>query len=289
MTVALPTGCVAQERPTLTTNQPLRDPRPAPAPRCRRAPAARQLLTLYRGRAIHRHCERRVILCTGCQLDPTDFVSWVFQIMPNASSSGAVRTHEPISVILDAVVADLKVDQISVGELVARLRRRSYGGLFIALAIVGLVPGFSLLSGPLMIVPALQLLVGLPAPILPGVIQRYEVDVPQLRGLLASVTPRLVYLEKIVRPRWTVLTKVPVPNFLGLLILALAFVFMLPLPFSNFLPALAIILLAMGLIERDGLLIAIGVLISMLAIIVGFIAAITAIAGAEAVLTRYFA
>jgi len=191
-----------------------------------------------------------------------------------------------MSTVLSSVVAGLADENIRIGELVAHLRRRSFGGLFIVLALVGLVPGVSVFVGPLMIVPALQMFVGLRSPVLPRFARRREVEIAKLKSLLQVLTPRLLYLEKFIRPRWTLLTNVPMPNLVGLVIFALALVITLPLPFSNLLPAFAVILLSLALLERDGLVLIVGMIVSLAAFILGAAAVVTFLAGAEAALAR---
>lgn len=73
--------------------------------------------------------------------------------------------------------------------------------------------------------------------------------------------------ERLVRPRWLLLTQSVAVNIVHGLALVLAGVLlMFPLglvPFSNTLPAVAILFLALGMLERDGLLIAGGYLMNL--------------------------
>ena len=75
--------------------------------------------------------------------------------------------------------------------------------------------------------------------------------------------------ERLIRPRWLLLTHGPTVNrFNGLMLIVAATSLLLPLPmipFSNTIPALGITLLALGMVERDGALILLG----YLAILVG--------------------
>ena len=78
-------------------------------------------------------------------------------------------------------------------------------------------------------------------------------------------------LERLVRPRWLFLTQTAVGNIVHGLSLVLAGVLlMFPLgliPFSNTLPALAILFLALGMLQRDGLVIAAGHLMNIATIL----------------------
>lgn len=92
----------------------------------------------------------------------------------------------------------------------------------------------------------------------------------------ATVLPILVKgrqvclrLERVVRPRWLQLTAGATVNVVhGSALVFAALVLMAPLPFiplSNTLPGGAILLLALGLAERDGLLVLAGYLVLLFA------------------------
>lgn len=93
---------------------------------------------------------------------------------------------------------------------------------------------------------------------------------------VATVLPILVKgrqvclrLERVVRPRWLQLTAGATLNVVhGSALVFAALVLMAPLPFiplSNTLPGGAILLLALGLAERDGLLVLAGYLVLLFA------------------------
>jgi hypothetical protein len=44
----------------------------------------------------------------------------------------------------------------------------------------------------------------------------------------------------------------------------------MPLPFSNMPPSIALILISLGILERDGVLISIGIFISSIALFIGY-------------------
>jgi hypothetical protein len=84
--------------------------------------------------------------------------------------------------------------------------------------------------------------------------------------------PTLRRLERIVRPRagWLAgtWTKVPV----GIICLVLAIIITLPVPLGHVVPGTAISVLALGLIERDGVAIALGILTAAFGLAVVIIA-----------------
>lgn len=186
-----------------------------------------------------------------------------------SSLHAAPADGETTSAVMRRILADLPGDQVSIGYLVLRLRRRSFGGLLILLAALGVFPGISFFIGLAMIVPGVQMAAGYRAPLLPRVVRRRRLASESLRTVAGKAIPWLERLERVVRPRWLAWTKPPVPVALGVLVVGLALVVILPLPFSNLPPAIALVLLALGLLERDGLLIALGFLAGLVSLTIG--------------------
>jgi hypothetical protein len=187
------------------------------------------------------------------------------------------RPEERTSVRLRRLIDSLEADRVHVGYLIIQLRRRSFGGLLILLAVLGLLPGISLLAGLVMLLPALQMVVGLRAPAMPRFVRRRAVSVAGLRGVVNRAMPGLEWLEGYVRPRWPIMTQPPFANLAGLLIACLALMLLLPLPLSNLPPAIAIAALALALLERDGVAMAIGFVLGIVALVVGWFGAIVAL------------
>ena len=95
-------------------------------------------------------------------------------------------------------------------------------------------------------------------PSLPGFLQRRQIAYPALRAL-AGAAARARGIGGL-RPRLARLTSGPARAAAGLSLFCAAFILALPipLPLSNFFPAVAIVLLAVGLIEGDGMLVLAG-------------------------------
>ena len=135
------------------------------------------------------------------------------------------------------------------------------------MAIVGLVPGASTIVGVLIAWPALQMILGHDAPVLPGYFARRKIAVDKLARAIRIVTPRLQWIERLIHPRW------PTPfqttkRVTGTIMLLLGPTLISPVPFSHVVPALVIMLLALAYLEEDGvaLLIALIAALSSLAV-----------------------
>jgi hypothetical protein len=128
------------------------------------------------------------------------------------------------------------------------------------------VPGMSTVLGlPMLLIGFAVMLSRVPW--LPERLLNRSLPAPTVRGVLAKVRGWAERFEHLVRPRLLGLTGGRVVNFVngGLVIIAVLLL-MAPIPlvpFINSLPALAIILLCFGMAERDGVVILLGYLMTV--------------------------
>jgi hypothetical protein len=162
---------------------------------------------------------------------------------------------QPLSVVLFRLAHEGDSGRVSIGNLLAALGDRALAALMFVFAVPNVMPtppGFSAVLGAPLIFLAAQLMLGM-RPWLPGVITRRSLARDDLQTLVRRIRPWLARAETLLRPRWSGLTRPPVEYAIGLLCLVLAILLSLPIPLGNTLPALAISVLALGVLERDGL------------------------------------
>ena len=184
-----------------------------------------------------------------------------------ADDADASHTSVPTSVQLAQMLDRAAGPRVSIGWLVEQLGRRSFGLTLLVMAVVGFVPGASTVVGLLMAWPAVQMVLGHEAAVLPRVVARREIEVGRLAPIIGIVAPWLAWLERLIQPRWT-------PPFhttkrlTGIVTLLLGLSMVVPVPFSHVMPALVIMLLALAYLEEDGvaLLIALTAAVVSLAI-----------------------
>ncbi len=191
---------------------------------------------------------------------------------PSISPPPAERT----SIVLRNLLAKLPEDDVSIGFIVLQMRRRSFGGVFLVLAALGLLPGISFFAGLAMLVPAFQMAPGFRAPLLPRFIRQRRIGVMAVRAMGNRAIPWIEKAERYIKPRWIPLTLPPVPMIVGIVTIGLALIVMLPLPFSNLPPALALLCFSLGLLERDVLMIGIDLVVAATAAVTGGIVAMIA-------------
>ena len=153
---------------------------------------------------------------------------------------------------------------ITVDEILAGLSDRAFGIilLFFALpnCIAGL-PGIGSILGLPIILLAAQIIMGKHKPWLPNKIRKYELPKDNLKRLIIRTSPYIMKFERFCKPRIGFITEGIFLRATGILIFVLSALIALPLPGTNMLPAIAIVAISVGLIERDGLVVLASILI----------------------------
>jgi len=170
-------------------------------------------------------------------------------------STARAEGKVPVSALLYALAHDDSRDRIAVRDLLDVLGDRALAALMFVFSVPNVLPvppGTSAVLGAPLIFLAAQLALGL-RPWLPAVIASRSMTRADFATLIRRIGPWLGRAERMLRPRalWIVLP--PMEYVIGLACLLLAIVLTLPIPLGNMLPALAISLLALGVLERDGL------------------------------------
>jgi len=172
-----------------------------------------------------------------------------------------------------ALLASLPQDAISLREVMATMQGRVHTLLLMILALPFCqplpLPGLSTFFGTVIALIGLRLCFRLEPWFPAGLLDRKFS--PRTLGRILSSTKRLVRaLEVMLRPRWSFLVEWTLMHHLYGAMICVSGVFLLlplPVPLSNTLPALAIVLLAAAMFERDGLVGLLGIIVFALALV----------------------
>jgi hypothetical protein len=179
----------------------------------------------------------------------------------------AVDPRVPTSQALRELLDGADPNRVSIRWLLDSLSERSFGIVMLLLGIVAMVPGVSGIVGVLVAIPAVQMILAHKAPVFPRFISRRQVPTQRLARLIGRVEPILRRLERIIRPRWQTpiqMTK----RAVGAILLLLGGLLLVPIPFSNLVPALVIVLLAFAYLEEDGVLLCVALVAALTALAV---------------------
>jgi hypothetical protein len=199
-----------------------------------------------------------------------------------------------LSSALTDAASSLKGESASVRELLALIGEQGMLVLCIFLTIPFLVPvsipGVSTVFGLLVVLIGVGVMTNrmpwLPSRLIDKRFPTEKLCPALLQG--AKILPRL---ERYLHPRWGALTRSAAMNrFNGAMIVVAGLLLMAPfglVPFSNTLPAFAILFLAAGMLEQDGLIVFLGY-VFILGTIVYFGVLIAGAIAAGVGLTRIF-
>lgn len=187
------------------------------------------------------------------------------------------------------VLEDLARDgepKLTLREIVEAFGERGFGALILIVALISLFPwppgSKAILSVPIILL-ALEL-----------AFQRERVWLPSWtlsRGLprqtfgqaLARVMKPIRFVERLSRPRMPWLTGEVADVVTGLTCVFLAVMMALPVPFGDLLPGVTLIVLGLGVMQRDGAAILLGALGTLACVIYLFLVWAAVTAAAEAV------
>jgi hypothetical protein len=170
-----------------------------------------------------------------------------------------------LSTDLAALRSRMKDQSLTLGEFKLALRGRGSAMLLVLLALpfcFVAIPGLSIPFGIAICCIGARMMIGR-EPWLPRSILHRRLSTARSHQLLTSAIKLARMLESFVRPRFGFLHAGPVmPRVtgLGIVIASLGLMLPLPIPFSNSIPAWAVILLAIGTMEKDGLCVLLGYL-----------------------------
>ncbi len=176
-----------------------------------------------------------------------------------------MTTSEPLRTRLSDDLEVLLKEQrpMSLGEIEARLKGRGFALLIMLLSapfLLPIVPGSSTPFGLAIAIMGLRITAGR-KPWLPQFVLRRQLSWKTLEKVIGLLLRISRWMERWVKPRMHFLQRWPgMMNLIGFGIFAGgAFLLLpLPIPLSNTFPACSILLLAAGMMERDGLLILAG-------------------------------
>lgn len=189
--------------------------------------------------------------------------------LSEAATANYFRTRSASDILanLDTLLTG---DRVKLGDMVDALGEAGIGLTILMLALPSFIPipglptGF--VFGTALAILALQIMTGADRLLLPQWLRKRSLP----RGPVVTgglwVAPWFRRVEWLLRPRLRILSGRLAHFILAVPIFVHAVMILLPIPLGNQLPALAVIVFAFGLIERDGLAVLIGWVLSVIAI-----------------------
>ena len=162
-------------------------------------------------------------------------------------------------------------NEVTLNELLTLGGERTFGFLFVLLSLPSALPvpapGYSIPFGIVMLLLAIQLIIGRAKPWMPEGWMAKGFERSKVAGFITKGLPWLQKIEAISRPRLSVICTSPVGRFvLGIAIALMSICMMIPIPGTNTLPAIGIFVIGFGLLDDDGAISLAGLTICTLAV-----------------------
>jgi hypothetical protein len=175
------------------------------------------------------------------------------------------------SSILIRLVRDFPGERLTMGDIVDALEDRAFGLLMLLLALPNCppmpgIPFVSTVTGTPLAFFAGQLALGYHTPWLPQRLLRQSIGRAQLLRALLTIAPYVRRVERLLKHRLPQLATGSGERAAAAVAFVLAVILALPIPGGNLLPAWAIVFFSLGIIERDGVCIVVGMIVTVIAL-----------------------
>jgi len=145
--------------------------------------------------------------------------------------------------------------EMTIGDVVSRVGAKSFAVLFILLALPIAVPftppGFTVPFGTALVILACQMIAGRRTPWLPQRLLVRKIKAGKTAKMIDAMPGFLARFERFLKPRWPWVGRYPSLLGVGVLIASLAM--MVPLPVTNTICSVSVLLIGLGLVGNDGM------------------------------------
>jgi len=163
--------------------------------------------------------------------------------------------------------ADDDLGRITLGELTDGMQERAFGLLLLLLALPCGLPFVYVLPQIValpMIVLVFQMAMGRSTPLLPEALRARELPIARFLGVVAQARRYGCWLENLSHTRPRFLTSALGARVTGAWLLIPCLSVLVPMPLTNTVPGVAVAVSAVGLIERDGIFVILGIIAGLI-------------------------
>jgi len=161
-------------------------------------------------------------------------------------------------------------DRLTIGDFIDGLGDRAFGILILLFALPNCIPGppgLSTITGIPVVIFAWQMMVGAPRPKLPQFLRDRSFPRKDVLSVLNKAEKYFRKIERVSRPRLVNLMSDRGERIMGIVLLVLAVVMTIPIPFGNLWPAVAIAVIALAVMEHDGVTLIVGYVLGVMSLI----------------------
>lgn len=176
--------------------------------------------------------------------------------------------------VLKEIEAEAIREQVSIGELIDSLRDRGFGVLififsFIIFLPTGFIPGLAAICAICVVLITLQMLAGRHTIWIPDRFKNIELGNETVMYGINKLMPVAKWVDKLTKPRFTILLSAAFTHTASVicLLFAIATIPLSFIPAVGTIMSLPILLFSLGFMIRDGLLMLMGLVVTITAIV----------------------
>jgi hypothetical protein len=177
-------------------------------------------------------------------------------------------------------------ERMPLGDIIFRLDTRAHALALLLLSAPNLtpgpsLPGFSTIFGLPLCFVAAEMALGQGRLRLPRILAQIQIPLGRVAATVNRIEPLVIRIERVLKPRGWVVTGTAARRLLGAVCFILGILLTLPIPVFSLLPATAIVAIALGLLSRDGWVVAGGLVLGVasVAVFIGLALAAAALFG----------
>ncbi len=180
-------------------------------------------------------------------------------------------THQSLSENLKSLVDPNNPQDLSLRRVLDAIEEKSFGLLLLILSLPSALPvpapGYSTPFGIVLSILAIQMMKGHTKPVIPDKFKKISIGHKLAKRMIDAACKVLGLTERFIKPRFLWVGSRNGQRALGIVVLTMACLMILPIPYTNTFPAMVIFMLGVGLIEDDGLVCGAGFIIGIFSIL----------------------
>lgn len=177
-----------------------------------------------------------------------------------------IETPRHINDVLQDIQNNLSDKKNTLAHIMDAMHERGFGVLIILFSLpmaipLPVPPGINLLFSLPLLFLTFQQIYGSKRPYLPAFIQKKQINHEKLSCMIEKGKPWMSRLSIFIKPRMAFMTHGTVSHVIGVFGFLFALCICVPIPLTNTVPSFAIMVMAVGVLMRDGLAILAGMAI----------------------------
>ncbi|MDA7705709.1 exopolysaccharide biosynthesis protein [Rickettsiales bacterium] len=181
------------------------------------------------------------------------------------------KLQKPTADLLEDVVVNNTSDMIYIKDIINNMNQGGFALIMLIFSLPILVPLPpplpSFIAFPLLVF-SFQMMTGFNAPKIPKFIGNRQIK----RQLLAKIIEKSVFQlrksEKFIKSRWSFIFDIFSETIIGFLSFIFALSILVPLPLTNLLPGISILIISLSLLSKDGLILLFGLFVGISGILI---------------------